>query len=225
MKKMLSILLVLLLIPIFPISSFADGNATELNEKNINELLEKYGLEIESSTPLANEVPEDSIYSLEELEKIIIEELNKPKEIKVEDIHIVDEPNISLPYSLSNNTYSRARATSGVATLHHYSEVYNGLKIRYTATGRYTTSKGKKRWTRAVSSSVSQYSSSSYSKLKRVIKSTAQVTDGGKRLTQNYKFQVQNYLAVPIPKLDKVIRVKAGAPMVEGRVHHYANKI
>lgn len=223
MKKLVTILLLSVLIFTFPISSFATNNGTELNSKNVNDLLDKYGLEIDSSAPLVNELPEDSTYSLEELEEIIKNELNKPKEIKMKDIHVNNLPNLSS--SLYSNDYISPMASIGSATLYYYGTVYNNLKMKYTASGRYRFSGGKPLWTSATSSSVSEVSNSYYSELKKVIKTRATVTHGGKRLKQYYKFEVQNYISVPIPKVGKVLRVKSGSPIVEGNVYHYAYKI
>lgn len=183
-------------------------------QKTIKHLQEKYDIEFVYNINEINKNT-DNIYknisSLKELEKLLptlIEEASKPIELEEQFVYL-------------NN---KARATTGTATLYVYTEPASGLKIKHSFTGNYRVTNGTTYWNSMNGSSISQYSTTGYSKLGEIQKKTTTLSSDRTYCTMNFEYEVNHYVVVPVPVLNKV-GVKIGTSPVKGKINFSANKI
>ncbi|KNF07107.1 hypothetical protein CLPU_24c00010 [Gottschalkia purinilytica] len=208
-------------VPVFAQDGYLGDKISLLDRNIINEekdisakegvikLVEKYGLEIISEEDINkidinhSETNYSKAKTLEEFEQQILEYKSKPT-IITRDFHNYETDTLI------------TQSSTGSMTKNYESEVYNGLIIRYSATGRYgTRSNGKKYWTSATSSKVSEKSNQGYSRLNSVNSTSVSVGNNGDRLEQRYSYDVDNYTRV------FGIWVKLGTVTSTGTIYHY----
>ncbi|SHJ96256.1 hypothetical protein [Paramaledivibacter caminithermalis] len=167
------------------------SNSGDLTKKNILKMVEKYNLETVPEDELPEGmIPDDRIKSLDDLEATIIEHLNMPSHV---DLGIIgkDDNNLSMTRSIT----TPMAASSGATTVYKIVESANNLKLRLSASGKYTTNtSGTKIWTEATGSSVTEYSNKGFTRLHRVESSSVEIKQGdGTIMVQTYKVTLQHY--------------------------------
>lgn len=217
LKKIALTLTLLMSISTIPVLANTNSKETLADlQKKIKHLEKQYGIEFIYNIDEINQNT-DNIYknisSLEELEKLLptlIEETSKPIELEEQFVYL--------------NNARMTRSTSGVATLYSYSEPGSGLKVKHSFTGGYKISNGKKYWTSMDGSSIAQHSSTGYSKLGEIKKKSTTLSSDKTYCTMNYEYEVNHYVTLPVPVLNKV-GVKISTSPVKGKINFLASKI
>jgi len=226
MRKIICVIMVLTMVMSLGVVANAAESKEEVNytKQDLDKLIEKYGVEVEQVD--SGDIANDSVFSgnLKELEKILKNQKNEKTEVKDIEVYLSDD-NVTLNdvnvYDVANVSIKAIPGEVLVSESEIF-EIYDDLMINCTISGTYSMDGTTKRWTDVSASSITQHSSSAYAELSSVDSVRTSISSDGLKVTVNYEITIDKYIAVPIPGVDEILRLKVGTDTCSGRVIFYA---
>ncbi|CAH2214827.1 hypothetical protein [Tepidibacter aestuarii] len=192
---------------------FTDSEVNAIADKFNVEVLDSKDLDLDSLKSNEHVV---NVKNLEELNDVLSQDDFKYEEIQNEDRNVYLED-----MKIRNK---RSSSSTKSITLNEYINQADELVLKASVRAKYSTSGNQKKWVSVDSYSLKEHSNKQWLVLSKVKRVSANISSSSK-IKFSYKCQLDQYLIIPIPGVDKVIKKKVGSQDVSGNVYFYTSSI